>query len=165
MSSWRLAALAAIALVPACHDDDDDAPPPPPAPRPTSPPSLTAPAASADFGVVAGNGESTSTWSASARASAYDLYRSTSAGVTTSTGIGFLDQMQDKLLADNPSTKIRLLGINGVGCEAGNDTITAGRDLPWLQDADPPVASGLWWRRTATWSSWTRPTTRSRGTT
>lgn len=29
---------------------------------------------------------------------------------------------------------MRLVGINESGLESGNDTATAGRDLPWLQD-------------------------------
>jgi hypothetical protein len=38
----------------------------------------------------------------------------------------------------------RILGVNAVGSEAGNDAICTGRDLPWLQDtADQHV-----------WSQW-----------
>lgn len=37
-------------------------------------------------------------------------------------------------MAANPSTSIRLLGIDEIGAEAGNDLITDGRDIPWLQD-------------------------------
>lgn len=47
-------------------------------------------------------------------------------------------------MAENGSTIIRLLGVNAVGSESGNGTITTGRDLPWLQDTSPPDAWGLW---------------------
>ncbi|MFM7200547.1 MAG: hypothetical protein ACKO6N_07135 [Myxococcota bacterium] len=29
---------------------------------------------------------------------------------------------------------IQILGVNGVGYESGNASITSGRELPWLQD-------------------------------
>lgn len=29
---------------------------------------------------------------------------------------------------------IQILGINGIGYESGNASITSGRELPWLQD-------------------------------
>ena len=49
--------------------------------------------------------------------------------------------MQTDLLTANPATKIRILGVNAAGLEAGNPTITAARTLPWLQDT---VAAGVW---------------------
>ena len=41
--------------------------------------------------------------------------------------------LQDELEADGV-TDVQLLGINGVGLEAGNPLATEGRDIPWLQD-------------------------------
>ena len=41
--------------------------------------------------------------------------------------------MQDDLAANNPDLDITILGINDIGFESGNDSITDGRDLPWLQ--------------------------------
>ncbi len=37
-----------------------------------------------------------------------------------------------------------MLGINGVGYESGNATITEGRDLPWLQDTPETEVWALW---------------------
>jgi len=42
--------------------------------------------------------------------------------------------MQKELLAENPTTIIRLLGINSMGSETGNAAACDGRDIPWLQD-------------------------------
>lgn len=42
-----------------------------------------------------------------------------------------------------------ILGVNGIGYESGNPTITEGRDLPWLQDtpeADVWTAWGIAYR-------------------
>lgn len=44
---------------------------------------------------------------------------------------------------------IHLLGLNAIGLEAGNPTITAGRTLPWLQDVPGEDAWTKWnvvWR-------------------
>lgn len=41
--------------------------------------------------------------------------------------------MQKELEAEAPGA-IRLLGVNGIGLEADNATMTNGRVLPWLQD-------------------------------
>lgn len=49
---------------------------------------------------------------------------------------GYLDTMQDDLAAAYPQLNIDFLGVNVLGEEASNDLITAGRDLPWLQDVD-----------------------------
>lgn len=45
-----------------------------------------------------------------------------------------MDQLQKELDAEGHPIEIRILGINGIGLESGNATITAGRTLPWLQD-------------------------------
>lgn len=58
--------------------------------------------------------------------------------------------MQAELLAANPATIIRILGVNAAGHEGGNPLIctpgapAANRILPWLQDTAPPNAWGLW---------------------
>jgi hypothetical protein len=49
--------------------------------------------------------------------------------------------MQDELVAENLATKIRIGGINIIGSELGNTTITTGRDLFWLQDT---AAEHVW---------------------
>lgn len=52
--------------------------------------------------------------------------------------------MQGELLTANPATKIRILGVNPTGFEAGNGTITAGRTIPWLQDTAGVNVWGTW---------------------
>ena len=42
--------------------------------------------------------------------------------------------MQKELDAESLPVEIHILGVNGIGLESGNPTITAGRTLPWLQD-------------------------------
>ena len=49
--------------------------------------------------------------------------------------------MQNELLAENPATTIRILGINLIGSESGNSAICDGRDIPWLQDT---VVEEVW---------------------
>lgn len=44
--------------------------------------------------------------------------------------------MQDELNTYYPELDIQILGVNGVGREDGNDWISSGRDIPWLQDVD-----------------------------
>ena len=53
--------------------------------------------------------------------------------------------MQDELLTANSTTVIRILGINAIGEESGNGTITTGRDIPWLQDDISPTGD-VWFR-------------------
>lgn len=43
---------------------------------------------------------------------------------------------------DHPDVSI--IGVNGVGFESANDTITEGRDLPWLQDTAEADVWTLW---------------------
>jgi len=52
--------------------------------------------------------------------------------------------MQDEILAANPASKIRIVGVNGVGYESANHLMTADRDLPWLQDTDSMQVWGSW---------------------
>jgi hypothetical protein len=52
-----------------------------------------------------------------------------------------MDQLQDQLEANYPQYDIQILGVNQAGFESGNPSITAGRDLPWLQDT---VAANVW---------------------
>lgn len=42
--------------------------------------------------------------------------------------------MQKELEADHPELDIQILGVNAWDHSSGNDSITDGRDLPWLQD-------------------------------
>jgi hypothetical protein len=42
--------------------------------------------------------------------------------------------MQAELDQEGYAGQIEILGVNGIGLEAGNATICAGRALPWLQD-------------------------------
>ena len=42
--------------------------------------------------------------------------------------------MQTEILSANPSSRIRILGVNQVGQEASNDLAVAGNSIPWLQD-------------------------------
>lgn len=44
--------------------------------------------------------------------------------------------MQRQLSLEYPQLKISILGVNETVAEVGNSTVTAGRDLPWLQDVD-----------------------------
>lgn len=53
--------------------------------------------------------------------------------------------MQDELLTANPATAIRILGVNEIGEESGNGTITTGRVIPWLQDDISPTGD-VWFR-------------------
>jgi hypothetical protein len=55
--------------------------------------------------------------------------------------------MQAEILAANPASKIRVLGVNQAGQEASNDLAVAGRTLPWLQD----VADEAWGTWAVTW--------------
>jgi hypothetical protein len=52
--------------------------------------------------------------------------------------------MQAELDAASPLVPIEILGVNQVGSEAGNPTITTGRVLPWLQDTPAEDAWGQW---------------------
>ena len=45
------------------------------------------------------------------------------------------------MLSDDPSTPIRILGINEAGYESGNALVTDLGDIPWLQDV---ASSDVW---------------------
>lgn len=47
-----------------------------------------------------------------------------------------MNQVAEELQQTYPALRIQLLGVNEQGQEPGNGSITDGRDLPWLQDAD-----------------------------
>ena len=49
-----------------------------------------------------------------------------------------------ELIAENPSTTIRILGINQIGAESGNAVTCNGRDIPWLQDTDTDQVWAEW---------------------
>lgn len=44
--------------------------------------------------------------------------------------------MQKELDEDYPLLDIEILGVNERGHEVGNEGVSAGRDIPWLQDLD-----------------------------
>jgi hypothetical protein len=48
------------------------------------------------------------------------------------------------LLAENPDTKIRIIGVNMAGLEFANDDMVVGRTLPWLQDTYDEDVWGRW---------------------
>ena len=52
--------------------------------------------------------------------------------------------MQGELDDASPAVPIQLLGVNHIGAESGNPDVTAGVDLPWLQDVP----------QTDVWSAW-----------
>jgi len=43
--------------------------------------------------------------------------------------------MQTEIDSEENPRPIRILGVNDIGLESGNDGITTGRVLPWLQSA------------------------------
>lgn len=55
-----------------------------------------------------------------------------------------LDDLQAQLIAENATTKIRILGINAAGLEAGNPTIITSCTIPWLQDTVGADVFGAW---------------------
>ena len=52
--------------------------------------------------------------------------------------------MQKELNEENMGTPIVILGINEKDKASGNDIITDGRDLPWLQDTNEVNVTGTW---------------------
>ena len=52
--------------------------------------------------------------------------------------------MQKELEAENPQTKIRIVGMNTPYGVAGNEQICDGRDLPWLQDTREDKVGREW---------------------
>lgn len=57
---------------------------------------------------------------------------------------GYLDQMQEELRSQDPSTPIRILGVNEAGQESGNAVITRSLGLPWLQETAAARAWSAW---------------------
>ena len=52
--------------------------------------------------------------------------------------------MQQELDALSLAVPVKIIGVNEAGYEAGNPSITFGRDIPWLQDLVSVDAWGLW---------------------
>ena len=57
--------------------------------------------------------------------------------------------MQQELDSENPELAISILGVNELGHDSDNSLMTAGRDLPWLQDIDDGGDGN-----SDTWNSW-----------
>ena len=57
--------------------------------------------------------------------------------------------MQNDLAVNYPDLDIQILGVNELGNEAGNASVTAGRNIPWLQDVDEDHEG-----RSYAWTSW-----------
>jgi hypothetical protein len=47
-------------------------------------------------------------------------------------------------LAENEDARISIIGLNEAGYESGNDAMTNGRALPWLQDLESTNVWGAW---------------------
>ena len=56
--------------------------------------------------------------------------------------------MQAELDNATASLDIQILGVNRIGDEGDNGTITQGRQIPWLQDT---MAEGVWDSWAVTW--------------
>ena len=52
--------------------------------------------------------------------------------------------MQDELDAMDLPVDIQIIGVNEAGYESGNDLMSDGRDLPWLQDTDAAMVWDTW---------------------
>jgi hypothetical protein len=52
--------------------------------------------------------------------------------------------MQGELRTSGEAVEVRILGVNGVGHEGGNETICDGRSIPWLQDEADVDSWELW---------------------
>lgn len=52
--------------------------------------------------------------------------------------------MQGEIDAAQTLREVHILGVNDIGLEAGNDAITAGRELPWLQPVGGQTIWILW---------------------
>jgi hypothetical protein len=49
---------------------------------------------------------------------------------------GHLNAMQNDFDTNDPNLGIEIVGINQAGRESGNSSVTAGNNIPWLQDVD-----------------------------
>ena len=47
--------------------------------------------------------------------------------------------MQNDLDTNYPDLDIQILGVNAVGKESGNPSVSSGRDIPWLQDDESDI--------------------------
>lgn len=47
-----------------------------------------------------------------------------------------MDALQSELDASHPLLDIEILGVNDWALAMGNESVSQGRDIPWLQDAD-----------------------------
>ncbi len=52
--------------------------------------------------------------------------------------------MQVEVDSQETLRPIQILGVNGIGLESGNEGMTAGRVLPWLQPANDQDVWTLW---------------------
>jgi hypothetical protein len=52
--------------------------------------------------------------------------------------------MQNELNGMNLAREVQILGVNEEGFEAGNASISSGRDVPWLQDESPWNVWDVW---------------------
>ena len=52
--------------------------------------------------------------------------------------------MQGEVDAVSTTFPITIIGVNEVGFESGNDTFTAGRDIPWLQETSDALIWDTW---------------------
>lgn len=52
--------------------------------------------------------------------------------------------MQDEIDALGLPVDVQIIGINEAGFASGNDTMTDGRDLPWLQDTEEAAVWDRW---------------------
>ena len=52
--------------------------------------------------------------------------------------------MQGEIDALHPGHEVRILGINEIGEESGNDGMCEGREIPWLQETQEHPCWGPW---------------------
>lgn len=55
-----------------------------------------------------------------------------------------LDTLAHEIEVQSPTVPVACLGVNAVGYESGNATVTAGRSIPWLQDLPDQGAWARW---------------------
>lgn len=53
-----------------------------------------------------------------------------------------MQEIQDEF--DAHDTPIQIIGVNQFGYDSGNEGMTTGRSLPWLQDTEDVDAWALW---------------------
>lgn len=52
--------------------------------------------------------------------------------------------MQSEIDEAGPAVGVQILGVNHIGAESGNPLVTAGVDLPWLQDVPAQDVWSAW---------------------